>query len=181
VSEQHHLNKKSMIYHIYLNVRWGFSPLNLVLKYAKSSQICVRSAELDHGKLDRSQLDHAEPNQGLHHQIIMWIPQMFQNNLLAPPSKVNKSKRENRVQLMSTDTIFVWGTCPSSNFLKKQDIPRRRLCVRFQAQKHLTWYTHKIELFSITAHHRNSNLLRHAPENKSSPRVVIGKWLLKKN
>jgi len=31
----------------------------------------------------------------------------------------------------------------------------------------------------ITVHHRNSNLLRYAPENKSSPRVVTGKWLLK--
>jgi len=32
---------------------------------------------------------------------------MFQNNLLAPSSIVNKPKRENTVQLMSTDTIFV--------------------------------------------------------------------------
>jgi len=30
-----------------------------------------------------------------------------------------------------------------------------------------------------TGHHTNSNLLRYAPENKSSPRVVTGKWLLK--
>jgi hypothetical protein len=31
----------------------------------------------------------------------------------------------------------------------------------------------------ITVHHRNSNLLRYAPENKSNSRVVTGKWILK--
>jgi hypothetical protein len=36
-----------------------------------------------------------------------------------------------------------------------------------------------IELFSVTGHNGNSNLLRHALENRSSPRVVTGKWLLK--
>jgi hypothetical protein len=33
-------------------------------------------------------------------------------------------------------------------------------------------------LFSTNAHHRHSNLLRYAPENKSSPRITKGKWLL---
>jgi len=28
-------------------------------------------------------------------------------------------------------------------------------------------------------HHRNNNFLRYAPETKSSPRVVTGKWILK--
>jgi len=36
-----------------------------------SSQICVQSAELDHAKPDCSELDYAEPNQGLYHQIII--------------------------------------------------------------------------------------------------------------
>jgi len=35
------------------------------------------------------------------------------------------------------------------------------------------------ELLSVTAHHRNSNLLRYEPEYKSSPSVVTEKWLLK--
>jgi hypothetical protein len=39
----------------------------------------------------------------------------------------------------------------------------------------LTPYT---ELFSVTGHHRSLNLLRYAPENRSSPRAVTGKWLL---
>jgi len=35
------------------------------------------------------------------------------------------------------------------------------------------------ELFSITVHHRKSNLLRYVPENISSSWVSIGKQLLK--
>jgi hypothetical protein len=31
----------------------------------------------------------------------------------------------------------------------------------------------------MSAYHRNSNLFSGVPENKSSPRVVTGKWLLK--
>jgi hypothetical protein len=34
--------------------------------------ICVQSAELECAKPDHSELDRAEPNQGLHHQIIIW-------------------------------------------------------------------------------------------------------------
>jgi len=45
-------------------------PLNLALKYVSSSDIHIWSAELDRGKLDLSEPDHAEPNQGLHHQIM---------------------------------------------------------------------------------------------------------------
>jgi len=35
------------------------------------------------------------------------------------------------------------------------------------------------ELLLITGHLRNRNLLRYAPENRSNPRVVTGKGLLK--
>jgi hypothetical protein len=45
--------------------------LNLMLKYMRSSQICVVSAKLEHVKPDYSEQDHVEPNQGLHHQTIM--------------------------------------------------------------------------------------------------------------
>jgi hypothetical protein len=31
----------------------------------------------------------------------------------------------------------------------------------------------------VIDHHRNSNFLRYVPENRSSPRVVTGKWLCK--
>jgi len=40
-----------------------------------------------------------------------------------------------------------------------------------------TLWTTWIESFSITGHHRN--VLKYIPEKRSSPRVVIGKWLLK--
>jgi hypothetical protein len=36
-----------------------------------------------------------------------------------------------------------------------------------------------IEVFSTTGHHRNCNLLRYVPENRSSQRVVTGKLLFK--
>jgi hypothetical protein len=36
-----------------------------------------------------------------------------------------------------------------------------------------------IKIFSVTAHHTSSNLLRYATENRPSTRVVTGKWLLK--
>jgi len=48
-----------------------------------------------------------------------------------------------------------------------------------QAKKCLMWLTLWIELHSIIGHDRNSYLLRYVPENRSSPRVVTGKWLLK--
>ena len=47
-------------------------PLNLALKYVMLSEIRVWSAEPDHAKLDRFDLDHSEPNRGLHRQIVMW-------------------------------------------------------------------------------------------------------------
>jgi hypothetical protein len=122
VSEQHWLNQKSMIYHIYLNVRQVFSPeiwcwtmlrclrfLYKAMNWTMANRIALNWTMQNQSKacITKSSCD---------------IPPMFQNNLLAPSSKVNKSKRENRVQLMSTDTIFVWGTCPSSNFLNKHDV-----------------------------------------------------------
>lgn len=66
-------------------------------------------------------MDHAEPGQGLHHQIVMgglcssevlhntdwyFLP-AFQHNLLAPSSNVKKSERENMALLKLTDAIFI--------------------------------------------------------------------------
>jgi hypothetical protein len=36
-----------------------------------------------------------------------------------------------------------------------------------------------IKLFSVTGYHGNINLLRYAPENRSYPRLITGKWQLK--
>ena len=46
----------------------------------------------------------------------------FQDNLLAPVSRVNKSKRENRVQGKFTDTIFCFGTSSILSFLKRHNM-----------------------------------------------------------
>jgi len=45
-------------------------PLNLVLKCMRSSSICIWWAEPDRVKLDRSEMDHVEPNQDLCRQIV---------------------------------------------------------------------------------------------------------------
>ena len=102
----------------------------------------------------------------------------FQDTLSVPPSKVTKSKRENRVWLKLQDTIFFFGACTSSNFLNKAWYFRSQFCFHFQAKNLLTWWFPYIALFIISEHLRNSTLLRNAPENRSSPRVVTGKLLL---
>ena len=76
-------------------------------------------------------------------------------------------------------TVFFFlggrGLCSLSNFLQRPDILEACSISVFQAKKHPTWLTPYIELFSIIGHHRNSNLLRHATENRSTQRAVIGK------
>ena len=47
------------------------------------------------------------------------------------------------------------------------------MTVQKLAKKHLTWWNPYIELFSVNAHHRNWNLLRFVPENKSSTMVNL--------
>jgi hypothetical protein len=37
----------------------------------------------------------------------------------------------------------------------------------------------QIELFSVTGHYRNSNLIRCAIQDRSSPTVIPGKWKIK--
>ena len=81
------------------------SPLNLVLKYVRKSWICARSTN--------SKLDHAEPNQGLQHQI-MWdalfwdVTKGRMNNLLFPFSRVQVPEREQ--SMTEVKWHFVWGT-----------------------------------------------------------------------
>ena len=102
----------------------------------------------------------------------------FRDNPLVPASRVRKSKRENRWRSKLTDTIFFFLDFVHSNFLQTHNILERWLCFGFQAKKHLTRWTRQNELFSITGHHRNSNLLRYVPENRLIPRVITGKWQL---
>ena len=103
--------------------------------------------------------------------------QMLRDSQSMASLKVNKSTRENRALLKLNDTPCFLGLCPS-NFLKEHDVSEA-IFVSLQATKHQTWCSPQIEPYSINAHHRKSNFLRYAPENKPSPRVIRGKWLLK--
>jgi hypothetical protein len=47
-------------------------PLDLALKYVRSSSIHVWNTKLDHATLGHSELDCVESNQDLQHQIVMW-------------------------------------------------------------------------------------------------------------
>ena len=98
--------------------------LNLMLKYVRMPYIQVWSTELD----------HAVPNQGLHHQILWDLHssgtytvhsgnslQMFWDNLLIPASRIKKSKREKNTTDITWNNIFL-GLYPSPNFLKMYDI-----------------------------------------------------------
>jgi len=82
------------------------------------------------------------------------------------------NKRGDRAWLKLTDTIFFLGHCPSSYFGSRPSF-------HFQTEKHLTWQTPLIELSLVIGHHRNSNLLKYVPTDRSRQRVITGKWLLK--
>jgi hypothetical protein len=58
-----------------------------------------------------------------------------------------------------SDTISYFGPCPSSNFLNARHFGSQ-LCFRLQAKKYLTLWTPQIELFSITAHRRNTKRVK---------------------
>jgi hypothetical protein len=104
---------------------------------------------------------------------------MLWDNQMVPASQVKKSKREIKTGCRLTDTILFFGDLFTSNFFKEAWHFTSWLCFCFQAKKYLTWLTPQTELLSITGQHRNSNLLWYIPENRSSPRVLLGKWLLK--
>jgi len=94
--------------------------LNLVLMYVRSSKIHVWNAELH-----RAKQDHAEPNQGLHHQIIMWV--LHSSGILLsidwwflidvsewPISPIFKSqeiqKREESMTVVNSHSFLFWDT-----------------------------------------------------------------------
>jgi len=60
------------IYTIFTQMQDKISSLNFLLKYVRSTYICIWSTEPDRAKLECSEPDHAQPNQGVHNQIIKW-------------------------------------------------------------------------------------------------------------
>ena len=109
----------------------------------------------------------------IQHRGVNSVP-AFQDNLLVPASKVNKSKREKRAWPKLTDTIFFFGNSSVSKFLKTKDVLETS-CFPLQEMAPLNWWIPQTMLFWITVHLRNSNLLTYV----SSLRVVTRKWLLK--
>jgi hypothetical protein len=82
----------------------------------------------------------------------------FWVNLSVQASRVRKSKTENRALENFTDKIFFLGTVSITLFLKDAKHIGSWLCLNFQANMHLTWWTPCTEFFSITGNSRNSNL-----------------------
>ena len=85
-------------------------------------------------------------------------------------------KRELSMTEVNRHNFFLFTSM--SDYLKKHGVLKDRY-FHFQAKNPLTWKNLWIEIFSITVPHRNSTLLSYEHENKSSPRVITGKWLLK--
>jgi hypothetical protein len=75
--------------------------------------------------------------------------------------------------------LLFFGTLSIIQLLEDAWCFKCHLYFHFQAKKDITWWAPQIELLSFTGHHRCSNLLRYVPGNRSSWRVVTGKWLLK--
>ena len=92
------------------------------------------------------------------------------DNLLAPSSKVKKSKRENSTTKVHWHSIF-WGVSVHRLIFERSTMFQKPALFLFSNKE----APNLVELFSITAHHTNSTLLRYAPENKFSPRVVTRK------
>ena len=77
-----------------------------------------------------------------------------------------------------TQSSFL-GLCQSSNFLKKHDISEFG-CVSTYSGEETPSLVGPLE-GGILNHWAlgHSNLLRYLPENRCSPRIITGKWLLK--
>jgi len=50
------------------------------------------------------------------------VTPMFQYNTSVSTTMVKKSQRENIALLKLTDTVFILGLCPSSEFFNKHDV-----------------------------------------------------------
>jgi len=106
-----------------LKCKMQFCSLNFVLNCMRyKSQ--VWSSKPDHTKLDRSIMDHMQPNQALTAKLS------------------HGDKRQKTAQLKLTDTIFLFCSLPIISFVKEAWCITSQLCFRLQAKNHLTWWTH---------------------------------------
>ena len=75
--------------------------------------------------------------------------------------------------------INLHNLCTLSNFTRKQDVLETSSVSIFCTKKNVTCYIPLTKLLPITCQHNQRNLLRYVPENRYSPWVVTGQWLLK--
>jgi len=73
--------------------------------------------------------------------------------------------------------IFCFGTLPTDFFKEACHLGSELSFLIGKRAPHLV--DTQIELFSVTGHYRNSNLLRCATQDRSSPTVIPGKWKIK--
>ena len=127
----------------FAEVQNKFFSLNLALQYAGSSWICVWNV-----KVGYSELDHAEPNQGLHCQIIMCdlhsCPILcnyasysdYTDSKSVSTTMVKKSKKgEHCIIEVSWHILLYWVHVHHQIFSTNM-----MFCFHFWEKMHLTWH-----------------------------------------
>ena len=176
----------------YLNARWGFSLKFGTEMWGHLKFVCEAPNRTHQTGSLWTRPCRAKPrpaSQNHVRSVLFWVTTQrggvipYWHFGTSPSCKGHKiQKREHSTREVNWHSLFLGvgeETLSTVWFFKELQHFGIRLYFCFQAKKHLTWWTPWIALFSITGHHRNSNLLRYVPENRSSPRVVTGKWLLK--
>ena len=100
----------------------------------------------------------------------------------SPLLQSSRNPKENTAQLKLLTIFFIlWGGdfVHCLIFFLRSTIFQKPTPFLFSGKQAPNLVHLLIDLFSITAPHGISNLLRYAPEKKFSPQVVTGKWLLK--
>ena len=98
----------------------------------------------------------------------------FQNKLWAPSSNVKNPKQRTETTEVHRPCLFL-GLCPLSDCLQNRNISETGSVSVFRQRSNRC----NLHTFSLAAHHRKSNKLGCALENRSHPRGIMAKWLLK--
>jgi len=130
---------------------------------------------------DGAKLDRSKTNQVSCHQIVTW-DQLCSGKLHSSVAILHWCFRTNyessfkgqEIQREQSTTEINWQGLLFWDFAHQFG---SRLCFCLQTNKQLTWWTHRFSCSDI-GRHRNNNLIRYAPEDRSSPTVIPGIWLL---
>jgi len=130
-------------------------------------------------KPDGSEADHAEPNQGLHHQITSFLLLPPQNNLLTSPAFApdSKSVSATRISLMasfSSSIYFFWPLLKTHNHLPCLDyyvwLGSFRNIIPVRYEHLLQWQQNKSKAMMWVLY-KNSSYLR-------VPKTLLLDWRL---